>query len=306
MKTNTLWQKYLDEFKCITNKSNSIYSPVSTRHALQLYSYFKIDDVNEYIGNTNYLKYSNIKNALTYINRVWINKSAHLIIPEEIIDYCYRLDMSNVRKATKIKNDFVADCTDNFIKNTPTILDDSVKFDIMNITYFKDTWYKKSYVKRPLQFTNIDNKQVIVDSFKAEIMTAYENDTCYVAKLDYKHDCSFYAIKPKKSLEEVNLNNLKLVKYNKINLITPIFTAEDSHKLNDIFNIKCDIIQTAKIELDEKGTKAAAVTEIVTKCAVKPTKKESLDIILNSPFYYMIEDTKNEDIIFIGSIGQLG
>ena len=65
-----------------------------------------------------------------------------------------------------------------------------------------------------------------------------------------------------------------------------------------------DVLHKTKIEVGEKGTKAAAVTAVIM---VKPTAFEPKRIIridLNRPFVYMIVD-KNNVPVFIGAATQL-
>ena len=58
------------------------------------------------------------------------------------------------------------------------------------------------------------------------------------------------------------------------------------------------VIQKAYIEVNEKGTEAAAVSHvrIVTSSIVM-----SLELILNRPFIYMICEKKNGLILFLGT-----
>lgn len=66
-----------------------------------------------------------------------------------------------------------------------------------------------------------------------------------------------------------------------------------------------DIAHRAKIEVCEEGTRAAAITEIVTNdaCALEPI--EVLEFIANSPFVYVIRDTKTGIILFLGQVTTL-
>lgn len=66
-----------------------------------------------------------------------------------------------------------------------------------------------------------------------------------------------------------------------------------------------DVIHKTRIEMAEKGTKAAAVTAVmmIAACAPVPEKKE-IHIELTRPFVYMILD-KNDVPVFIGAATQL-
>lgn len=65
------------------------------------------------------------------------------------------------------------------------------------------------------------------------------------------------------------------------------------------------VLHKAKIEVDEEGTKAAAVTEIEMKVnSVKLDVGETF--IANQPFIFVIRDSANDMILFIGSVQNLG
>ena len=63
-----------------------------------------------------------------------------------------------------------------------------------------------------------------------------------------------------------------------------------------------DAIHKTYIDLNEKGTKAAAVTAFVMKdmAAMEPEEKETVSIKFNKPFIYMIRDSKTKEILFFG------
>ena len=65
-----------------------------------------------------------------------------------------------------------------------------------------------------------------------------------------------------------------------------------------------DVIHKTHIELDEAGTKAAAVTGVLMEATGMPSPMSSL--ILNRPFVYAIVDTETNLPIFIGTIKDLG
>ena len=59
--------------------------------------------------------------------------------------------------------------------------------------------------------------------------------------------------------------------------------------------------QKAKIIVDEEGTEAAAVTEVIMACgAVIPKQQNPREVYLNEPFVYMIMDMDRELPLFIG------
>lgn len=121
--------------------------------------------------------------------------------------------------------------------------------------------------------------------------------------------------------------------YTDVDTLTPAFTFDYSTNMNNMlqslgmtkaFNKnaeffsmldpKCDttdlalyigsVIQKTHIELDEKGTKAAAVTVIDMKCeatAVAP-EREKKEVILNRPFTFAIVDMETGTPVFEGIV----
>ena len=64
-----------------------------------------------------------------------------------------------------------------------------------------------------------------------------------------------------------------------------------------------DAIHKTYIDLNEKGTKAAAVTAfIVAEKSALPEQLKTIEINFNKPFAYMIRDSKTKEILFFGVV----
>lgn len=62
-----------------------------------------------------------------------------------------------------------------------------------------------------------------------------------------------------------------------------------------------EMLQKAKIEVSEEGTKAAAVTMGMVKLtAIRPDEPRRVDFHCNRPFVYMIQDNYTGAILFMG------
>lgn len=62
----------------------------------------------------------------------------------------------------------------------------------------------------------------------------------------------------------------------------------------------------AKVEVDEQGTKAAAVTEInMMATTAMPTPEEIINFICDHPFLYLIRDLSNGTVLFTGVMNQV-
>ena len=65
------------------------------------------------------------------------------------------------------------------------------------------------------------------------------------------------------------------------------------------------ILQKCKIELDENGTKAAAVTAMMMRANGIAVEKKVKEVNLNRPFAFLIYDTVNDEILFVGKVREL-
>ena len=64
------------------------------------------------------------------------------------------------------------------------------------------------------------------------------------------------------------------------------------------------VLHKTHIEVDDKGTKAAAATAVIMDKAASAAPQESRSVILDRPFVYMIYDEQNQLPIFIGTVMQ--
>ena len=80
----------------------------------------------------------------------------------------------------------------------------------------------------------------------------------------------------------------KIIKRN--NVVNNIYIGEAIHKTH--------------IDLNEKGTKAAAITYfgMFKNTAIKPEEKETINIKFNKPFIYIIRDKKSNEMLFFGAV----
>lgn len=84
---------------------------------------------------------------------------------------------------------------------------------------------------------------------------------------------------------------------------TPLASFDNLVKDNPNLKIYVDeAIHKTKIELNEVGTKAAAVTYFGMKNTAFYEDTQEINIIFNRPFIYMIRDKITKEIIFFGSL----
>lgn len=87
--------------------------------------------------------------------------------------------------------------------------------------------------------------------------------------------------------------------------MTEVFgTSADLSILSDTLYAS-DIAHRARIEVDEEGSRAAAVTEIdmVDGCAMAP--EDPIRMIVDCPFLFFIQDTTTGMVVFMGGVSNL-
>ena len=63
------------------------------------------------------------------------------------------------------------------------------------------------------------------------------------------------------------------------------------------------VLQKTKLELDENGTKAAAVTSIsMEKCSLASPDPIVKNVDLTRPFAFLIYDSTNDEVLFMGKV----
>ena len=211
---------------------------------------------------------------------------------------------------------------------------------LTNAVYFKSEWAKPFGVQggtRP--FHNLDGT---MSSQEMMYKTAYfdymENEHIQMVELPYKsNDLSMLIILPKskepaaiqKLVADLNSNQVsqwtKQLENQEIFLVMPKFKLQESYSMkpilanmgmpiafgsranyslfNDKLPLKVDsVVHKAVVEVDEKGTVAAAATGIGVQLVMATHKAE---ITADHPFMFMIKDNKTDAILFLGQVNKL-
>lgn len=222
----------------------------------------------------------------------------------------------------------------------PQLLDrvhpDAVTY-LLNALYFKGLWYHKFDKKRTRQesFTQADGKKLTVKMMhQRERFFAAENDNYQTVVLPYGNGSyEMVVLLPREGKDLSSLlqtmdakkwkDNLKSTYSSKVDLKLPRFTSAYTRELNDVLKLlgmntmfergKADltkmsmakafvsmVLQKAKIEVDEEGSKAAAVTVVGTAPTATAPSKPIL-FHANRPFMYAIVEHSTGTIFFMGT-----
>ena len=234
-------------------------------------------------------------------------------------------------------NQWASDHTQGMV---PKILErinpDGVSY-LLNALYFKGIWYRQFDKKRTRQesFTQADGKKLSVKMMhQKERFLAAENDNYQTVVLPYGNGSyEMVVLLPREGKDLSSLlqtmdakkwkDNLKNTYSSEVDLKLPRFTSAYTRELNDVLKLlgmnamfdpsKANltkmsavssfvsmVLQKAKIEVDEEGSKAAAVTVIETApTAVAPSKP--ILFHANRPFMYAIVEHSTGTIFFMGT-----
>ena len=247
------------------------------------------------------------------------------------------LDFSSSKAVRRI-NEWCSKQTKGMVPRIIDSTDPSAVSYVMNAIYFNNTWVNQfdSDDTRQERFQGYtrDIKKVMMmhQEHKFRYMS---NDKLAAVSLPYGNgDYDMTVILPNNGLSVSDvmkpMSSKDLAAIDKamtdclVDLKLPRFTTETELPLNDIiselgaptmfmpgkadFSNMCKqdmhvskMLQKAKIEVNERGTKAAAVTAaIMTMSALQPEQPKRVSFHANRPFAYIITDRADGAILFMG------
>ena len=209
----------------------------------------------------------------------------------------------------------------------------SMEFTKQDNTKYNVAMMHKIY-KYAIQYFDIDGAKGIVLPYKSYNNNGHEvdqngNNLEFVGILPDGDIKTYINNINSKTFTDINKNIKDISNELQLSLDLPIFKYEYDYKdfkeslinlgIKDVFDpSKSDLINMlacngyvskaihkTHIDLNEKGTKAAAVTEFeMEKTGMAPREKqpETIKIEFNKPFAYMIRDHKTKEILFFGVV----
>ena len=226
------------------------------------------------------------------------------------------VDFSAAEETCDIINSWCDKNTEGLIPKiiTPDLINDNTGLCLTNSLYFESGWSGEPW--------NVSDTE---DQY-------YENDKSTAFGRDYANGLSFIGILPNDegdfTLEDLDISGLlkSNPEYDAVDCKMPKLNFETSTVLNDMLsnlgldnifssnadfsgiadqNVNVDtILQKTKLELDENGTKAAAVTAVIMECMSAAEEDEPIikTVELTRPFAFLIYDSSNDEILFMGKV----
>lgn len=211
---------------------------------------------------------------------------------------------------------------------------------LTNAVYFKSEWAQPLGLRGSTQpFYNLNGTTTDTNfMYSIENFDYMEDEQVQVVELPYKGDeLSMLVVLPKSkeaaamqkliaNLSTAQINQwTEQLKNQEIFLNMPKFKLEQSYQMESIltemdmpiaFGSQADyslfndelplavdsIIHKAVVEVDEKGTVAAAATSIVVRVV---SASYNAELTADHPFMFMIKDNKTDAILFLGQVNKL-
>lgn len=243
------------------------------------------------------------------------------------------LDFANKENTIKEINGWVSNKTHKMI---PSILQDysaDTEAVLVNTVYFESAWSEEWDIdkKKTESFTLPDGTAKELPLMYNGGSSYFENDFATAFSCKYKNGLKFIGILPKDSgeftLESLDIPLLlesETYEYD-VSAVMPRLNFESAFPLKDaliaagiesVFDedyadlsgisdeplFLSDILQKTCLELDEKKTKAAAVTWGYLLNAGAPAPKERRIVRLDRSFAFLIYDSDEQQILFVGKV----
>ena len=250
-----------------------------------------------------------------------------------------KIDFSHP-ESLKIINNWVKDKTEGKIEKIIQELNYNDVMVLLNAIYFKGNWNQQfsEYFTREMRFylANGTQKQHPI-MFQSSEHLYYENEDFQAVSLPYKKGLvSMYIFLPREQvglegfyqvLNEENWKNwMEQFEDYQVNLGLPKFKTEYEVTLNDALKslgmkIAFDesaadfsgmgpippnlyiskVKQKTFVEVNETGTEAAATTSLKFQF-LSLTIVQTVDMLINRPFFFVIRDNDSGTILFMGEI----
>ena len=263
---------------------------------------------------------------LSIANSVWVRDKEGLTLNQQFVKNCkelYNAEMFRApfdNKTVEALNGWVNDKTDKMI---PKIIDRFTGNEVMclvNCVAFDSKWeeeYTEKQEQKDQTFTNAKGQQVKCTMLGRKEDIYVENGRATGFVKNYKGGkYAFMAVLPN---EGTDIGNCNVVTKR------PEFTFDYSAEMGDTlaamgmkeaFTNNADfskmfentsvavnrVIHKTHIELDAKGTKAAAATAVTMRTNAVPVQEDFKKVILDRPFLFAIMDTESGLPMFIGTV----
>lgn len=279
----------------------------------------------------------NIANSI-WLNRSIAGEDVRFAQAYQNIIKEYYEGTSNVEDDTTIApkaNQWIAEHTNGKIQN---MLEENQKADflalLINTLYFKGAWsnaFEEFATQRDIFTDRNAHTSEVEFMHQTHRFQYYEDENMKLVRIPYfGYEAAMYVVLPENEEKMDIPNALENLSSYKVKLSLPKFKTEyqTSFKnilqhlgIKDAFDAETasfknvmlegisseknvyvsDVLQKTFIEVDEKGTEAAAATTVIMNLtSAMPMEEEIKEFNANRPFIYFILDESTQEILFMG------
>lgn len=276
------------------------------------------------------------KNVFEIANSFWADKNTAIKedyingVTEQFGAEVRSLDFGSKNKTIGEINGWVKEKTHKMIPSIIADYPDDLKAVLINTIYFESRWNDEWNIDQNAKetFTLLDGSVKELPLMRKHVSSYFENDAATAFRYGYRNGLDFIGILPKQTgdftIESLNIPSLlesETFDYDvyakmprlKFETSLPLSDALSAAGLSEVFDpdkanlsgitdenfCVTDVLQKTSLELDEYGTRAAAVTEFLVGAALP---REERHVNLDRPFAFMIYDSSEEQIVFLGKV----
>ncbi|MDE7361823.1 MAG: serpin family protein [Oscillospiraceae bacterium] len=280
-------------------------------------------------------------NALEIANSFWADKgfpfkSAYKhSLTQKFGAEVRNLDFGNKNETLKEINGWVNDKTHKMIPSIISNYSEDLTAVLINTVYFESGWSNDWYYNENNNkdaFTLLDGTSKELTLMRNGGNQYFENDRATAFGFGYRNGLEFIGILPKETgdftIESLDIPSLlasETYDYDvsaqmprlTFDTSLPLMEALSAAGLSELFGFGTadlsgisdeslfvsEVLQKTRLELDENGTRAAAVTEVfLADGAAMPVEREIKEVYLNRPFAFVIYDSAEDQIVFLGKV----
>lgn len=292
---NALFLK--DKYKDIINKS-FIDTLKNDYDAEVLIDKFKTPDkINEWVNKKTY---EMIPKIVDELDELFVLGLANAVAID--VEWANKFECSNTRpvKFKNAKDEYEVEMMhEEYQSNIKYFIDDNIKGVILPYTSYDENG-KASEEGKGISLEFVALMPTDLDKFINAFSTSKFNETTEKFKspkdnqrieLGIPRFTYDYKLELEKTLKDLGVSEI----FSQHADFTKVFG-----EVGDLYI--SDAIHKTHIELNETGTKAAAVTYFGMKMSAMPEEREMIEITFDKPFMYAIRDVKNKELLFVGVV----
>jgi len=293
------------------------------------------------VQDANYYNPLQIANAVFVGENLSLKRAFESVFAESFKGSVLPVDFASPDAVTAV-NDWASKNTEGLIKEIVQEFDPQTVAAIANAIYFSDRWqweFDPQDTKKDTFHGSEGNTKAFFMLRKGDEQIYFEDDKLQAMPLEFKTGGGLYILLPKKMDANTILSSMTPAYFEKIqsdavqatgklllprfsidsgsmNLVdalaalgVPLFDAESAPLTGGLLESDIPVwlsgaVQKAVIEVDEKGTTAAAVTAMTAAGSAMPEPTKPFSMVCDKPFAFILYGNGGQ-ILFTGVVNQI-